>query len=696
MKENNYTRETSPNVTRSWPMLSILNHLKLIKQYERKSVKITKRERKRKLENFFHLKEARKAAKKGQLIKAFDPDNFLRVFWDVLILAITAYQCIIIPFILSFNPTPSSAVLSTVLATEILYFLDILVQINTAYYIYGAYIIDRKSIIWNYVKSWFILDVITFSPNFMYLYKLSYMPIEGVHLKDITRYDVLNYIWLLKLVRLAKMKKIIYLVEDSLSSPRFVAIIQILKFLLVAILWAHWISCITNIFYEDALLRYGDLYSMYKVNVGDRYLFMLYYAALTMTSCGFGSYFIISDLQMVNAMTTMFFECFLFGFLIGSIQTVIGKQTAEYKYWERIDNQLRKFMYKKDIPKLLRSKITQYIIYLRKSSKNNFNDDQILSCLSSQLRDEVYIQTRGQSLTDCPPFGIYPPSFLRTLGRNLTIKVHAPSDLIIKEGEMSNDVYFIQSGIVEIYHEATMTAFKQLKKGKYFGEISFFLDSTRSASARCLAYSELLSLSRLSMIRMFISRPNEKEITELLVKECEEDLSALGIKCYLCSKSGHIARDCELYRFQIDRDIVVFMANKEKHKWGKFVNLNDKIRRKIERKRKSANILQDFSLQNISGKSEPKFKRESIREKAEKLYIEKDFNGNTSQLDLIQEESNDEPEESTAVLPEYMRFREIFLKNSFKMRTNKQLSVNVPDLPDLEGDQYEDFLDSPC
>ncbi|CAG9318880.1 unnamed protein product [Blepharisma stoltei] len=694
MKEYNRTRETSPGITRTWQTLSILNHVQLLELHEPESLKNFERAKKRKTEIFFHIKESGNLEKSHQIIKVFDPENFLRVVWDVLILAITTYQCIIIPFILSFNPMPNHAVLSSIFTTEILYSIDVFIQLNTAYYLYGEYIISRKSISLNYMKSWFILDFLTLSPNFMFFLEDIFEPDEEIQLKDILTSKILNYIWLLKLARIAKMKKIMYLVEDSLSSPKFIAIAQIGKFFLVAILWAHWISCITYVFYKDALLHYGELWASRKEFVSDRYLFMLFYAVLTMTSCGYGSFFISSPLQMINAMTTMFFECFLFGYLIGNLQTIIGKQTAKSKYWENVQDQLRKFMYRKNVPKLLRGRISEYITYLKRSSKNKFNDEELLKCLSAQLKDEIYIQTRGQSLNDCPAFGIYATSFLRALGRNLEIKVHAPGDLLFKEGEMSNDVYFLQSGTVEIYHESTRTVFKELKKGKYFGEISFFLDSIRSASARCLVYSELLSLSRSALMRMFISRPREREITELLIKECKEDLSALGVRCYLCATLGHIARDCDLYKFQLDRSKIAQMADKDKYRWGTYINLNDRLIKKIERKRKITNHFEHFSLQNIIGKNEPKFKRESMAEKAEKLYVEKDLNKSSSKLALIQDESEEEVDQQTA-LPASMRYREMFLINSLKNRTNKQISVNVPDLSYIAGDQFGDLEDSP-
>lgn len=274
---------------------------------------------------------------------------------------------------------------------------------------------------------------------------------------------------------------------------------------------------------------------------------------MTMTSTGYGSFFIHSTPQMMNAMTTMFFECFLFGYLVGNIQTIIKKNNAENNYYEAIITQIKKYMSTKRIPKSLRSRVIQYIYYLRNISKNRFNEEEILSCLSSQMKDDIYVHTRGRSLESCPAFKVYPNTFIRALGRKLLIEVHAPGDLIFKEGEMSNSIYFIQSGTVEIYHENTKTVFRELRKGKYFGEISFFMGTTRSASARSLMYGEILSLSGNALSRLLISRPKEKEITELLISECLKDLSALGVRCYLCTVLGHVASDCEAYKYKLDK-----------------------------------------------------------------------------------------------------------------------------------------------
>lgn len=39
-----------------------------------------------------------------------------------------------------------------------------------------------------------------------------------------------------------------------------------------------------------------------------------------------------------------------------------------------------------------------------------------------------------------------------------------PNDIVFKEGERSNAVYYIQTGLVEILHYSTLTTFKEVGK----------------------------------------------------------------------------------------------------------------------------------------------------------------------------------------------------------------------------------------
>ena len=87
-------------------------------------------------------------------------------------------------------------------------------------------------------------------------------------------------------------------------------------------------------------------------------------------------------------------------------------------------------------------------------------------------------------------------SCLRMIGYSLKLDIHGPNDLIIKEGQLTDKLYFIMNGNVEVFHQLSSTTFKLLPKPPYFGEIGFFVGLPRTASVKSLGFSELLMLRK--------------------------------------------------------------------------------------------------------------------------------------------------------------------------------------------------------
>ena len=59
---------------------------------------------------------------------------------------------------------------------DVFFLLDILINFNTGYYKKGVLIMNRKDIIVNYLKTWFILDLLA---SFPYSWIINYEEIDA-------------------------------------------------------------------------------------------------------------------------------------------------------------------------------------------------------------------------------------------------------------------------------------------------------------------------------------------------------------------------------------------------------------------------------------------------------------------------------------------------------------------------------------
>jgi hypothetical protein len=78
------------------------------------------------------------------------------------------------------------------------------------------------------------------------------------------------------------------------------------------------------------------------------------------------------------------------------------------------------------------------------------------------------------------------------------------------------------------------------------GEYSFFTGLKRIASAKCKNFTEVMSLSLSDFMEGAEMWSNVKNEYINIKKQIIEtnDLSVLGVECYLCLLVGHYAKDC--------------------------------------------------------------------------------------------------------------------------------------------------------
>ena len=377
--------------------------------------------------------------------------------------------------------------------------------------------------------------------------------------------------------------------------------------------------------------------------------------------------------QKLLSILIMGCDIIIFAYILGKIQSTLDSYQHEDNETKRLLNKCKSFISQNGIPKGLRHKILKYVTFCRENERKSANkESEILVNLSLPLREEIFTQTRGFILAKHPVFKLYKPSFLKFIGYHLKLQIFGPQDLIFEEGENSSIVYFIQNGNVEIYHAKTNTTFKNLKKGKCFGEISFFLGTTRTSSAKSAGFTELLALNRSTMNTILASKPIEKNITDNIIECADSDgLAILHIRCYLCKVLGHIASNCKTYVISIDMKKIIRNMDNKTHNNTKTINLNDSFVFTFHRNDKNAtlknyNVCNTFGKQINVKKSYAGYK--SLVKKA--LNFNRNLPAIITKKDKLSifEENSSSSESEVSPLPKSMRYRNAFINKSLNRK----------------------------
>lgn len=494
--------------------------------------------------------------------RLLSPDSYTKVIWDFTLLLFTIMLCFTIPYAISYHNELELHNMNSFIS--LVFTADIIVQINTSYLRQGHLIVSRPAIMQNYMRSWLIPDVLAALPLDIFL--------PGMYLSTSNFVDSvqtpspLRYLWLLKILKILRFKQVLYKIECLMSSTAFFSANSFLKRFLVAALTAHLASCIFNILYEISYSE-GNYLDKHWANNKTKYLHFLHRAMQTMTSVGFGDTNISSTYERVTAMLFMILTSGLLGYFVGGIKYAIFKSSEVSVYYRDLMFDFKRYAEAKKLKKSLRTRILNHIRHLKHLANINIlNESELLSLVSIPLKEQVTTYVRGFILTKINLFSKYSRNCLKTLGEKMTVQIYSPFDQLIKQGELSTELYFIIAGTVEIFHQNTGTTFAELIQGNHFGELGFFLKAPRAASARCSTYTEILRLCSFDFEKTIKSMPRDQDLTEVMVLNTKNyGLSVMGIKCYVCHELGHISVDCRQACFKVSMAKIMKNFYNRKH-----------------------------------------------------------------------------------------------------------------------------------
>lgn len=489
-----------------------------------------------------------------------DSDSIIKVLWDIIVMILTIILSYAIPYSVAFYvdfPLPQTRAIISI------YLIDMLLTFNTSIYSKGMKLENRYKIAKYYLKTWFWLDLLSSFPfEFFFMTELDHNENYPVNTNFASR-DGLRYLLLLKLLRLFKYKKMIFSIQQLFPIPSIYNLTSVLTYLFGTSLVLHWITCCFNVIYCNSLDTAPDMHHIQPDN-RTRYLKIFLRAIETVTGVGYG--------ELPNGgMTEKIFQIFimtltsgLMGYIVGGIQSSIEKLNFIDYYFNDIIRKMKIYCELNECPGNLRKRIINYIRNLKKlHSENLLREQDVLSLLSAPMKEEVYANIQGHYLLRLNAFTLISNACLKAISYKLKLQVYAPNDLIINQGEITNDLYFVIGGNVEVFHRKTQTVFKLLPKHSFFGEIGFFINVQRTASVKSFEYSELLKISSFDFLVILKSLPKDFDVIKALIRNIKiYGVAILDIRCYLCYSLGHCAIDCNLYVYKKNLDYSSIHSNK--------------------------------------------------------------------------------------------------------------------------------------
>uniref|UniRef100_A0A667XDA4 Potassium voltage-gated channel, subfamily H (eag-related), member 1b n=1 Tax=Myripristis murdjan TaxID=586833 RepID=A0A667XDA4_9TELE len=443
--------------------------------------------------------------------------------WDWVILILTFYTAIMVPYNVSFKTKQNNVTWLVVDSiVDVIFLVDIVLNFHTTFVgPAGEVISDPKLIRMNYVKTWFVIDLLSCLPYdvinaFENVDEVS--PLGITSLVPPLRSPSCSLFSSLKVVRLLRLGRVARKLDHYIEYGAAVLVLLVCVFGLAA----HWLACIwysigdyevidedTNSVRMDSWLyllgeAVGTPYRFNATGSGrweggpskdSVYITSLYFTMTSLTSIGFGNIAPTTDGEKIFAVAMMMIGSLLYATIFGNVTTIFQQMYANTNRYHEMLNSVRDFLKLYQVPKGLSERVMDYIVSTWSMSRG-IDTDKVLQICPKDMRADICVHLNRKVFKEHPAFRLASDGCLRALAMEFQTIHSAPGDLIYHAGESVDSLCFVVSGSLEVIQDDEVVAI--LGKGDVFGDV-FWKEVTLAqacANVRALTYCDLHIIKR--------------------------------------------------------------------------------------------------------------------------------------------------------------------------------------------------------
>ena len=404
------------------------------------------------------------------------PNDALCYIIDSMALIISIISLIYIPYFLAFNLNECkynyfSGVYAFFLFNDLIYFIDLITGFFRAFYNFEEFLIVKKRyMILNYLKGWFIFDLIEAIPYLLILNSNKEFCKNKKISHNFSFGNNLNYSYLL-----LKIFKIFKTFKNS-------AIKAINKFLSKNNFYSDWKDVFSYVIIILCTLHIARCYFIYLGNNiypgwfaeglqsesnKDIYIASIYYVVTTLTTVGYGDIIVKEKYQRIFQIVLLIVGTLSYSWLLTCISNYIKKNNEKYIVYEEKVKILEEI--KINYPNLsnnLYERITRYLRYNK--SRYKYNIKYMLDSLPLSIQNNLIIEIYKPIIKNFFFFKHFENSdFLVKIVTSMKPILSMKDDILINEGDVIDDIIFIKNGRLSLEANIYLDDFNQdLKKSK--------------------------------------------------------------------------------------------------------------------------------------------------------------------------------------------------------------------------------------
>mmetsp|Transcript_64408 Transcript_64408/g.199631 ORF Transcript_64408/g.199631 Transcript_64408/m.199631 type:complete len:917 (+) Transcript_64408:3-2753(+) len=198
-----------------------------------------------------------------------------------------------------------------------------------------------------------------------------------------------------------------------------------------------------------------------------------------------------------------------FAFIYGNTTMLLSRMNIQMNKHHKHVSVIRSTLATLDIPPELKARITKYHHFLA-VHHNTSAMHLLMQGLSVNLFIELRAHLFKRLFSEGPFFRGAPPSFLRALLQVMVEVTFCPGDVIIRCGDLGDQMYFIVKGRLDVLGPDNSIV-GSLGESQYFGEVALLTSTPRLVTVRACTYCLLATIQRAAFLPVLESHPLQKQ-----------------------------------------------------------------------------------------------------------------------------------------------------------------------------------------
>ncbi|CAE7393743.1 KCNH6 [Symbiodinium sp. CCMP2456] len=465
-----------------------------------------------------------------------NPDrNAAASAWQMVVGVCLIFVAVVTPFQVALLDLEIDAVLVMGLCVDFVFLIDMVLQFFTTFpksTTHGiVWEVRLGKIWWHYLKSWFVLDLVTLIP-----FDLFTLAVQSDQLDELQSLKVFRTLRLVKIMRLAKSSQFMHKIEVPLSIPY--QQMALTRFLLILAFVCHWLACLwamTLGLNEDNIPTWIDGIEAEDLALGIRtrdspwrvYLSSFYFCSYTLTSVGYGDIGPANILERFVCCVVILSAGLAWAYVIGEVAAIVHDLTAESHVFRKRMHHLNLMMRDQGLPHDLCCRLRSFFLQNRHQSLVMARQ-ALLERMSPQLQSEVCIATNFAWLEKVYFF----KKFMTFIRKQERLGMHtepyqscvAHISKMLSFGAFAQREAFTNVQVLYILSKGLVALNSRVRShGEVWGEDFVLWDTSliHPVTGYTLTYVEVLSLSREDLMHVIHEcRFTSPELGQIVRRYC--------------------------------------------------------------------------------------------------------------------------------------------------------------------------------